>query len=241
MTEQKQTKEAKTQALTVFAKIAETVENAYSPEQIAIIKNNIAKNTTDSELAYFVGVCAGVGLNPLLKEIWCYKDYKGNLLVFAGRDGFLAKALKSPLFSGLRSSEICKNDEWEIDIPMGIVKHKITKIGSERGEIIGAYAFVFKKDCQPTLEFVEFKTYCRIDKDGKPYSAWKTHPSDMIKKVAETHALKKAFGLSSVQSEYDFENGKPINTTTVTVVEDKKDLAKILEKQNKKENEKSNI
>jgi hypothetical protein len=40
----------------------------------------------------------------------------------------------------------------------------------------------------------------------------------MIKKVAETHALKKAFGISGVQSMYDFEVhenvAKPINTET---------------------------
>jgi hypothetical protein len=77
---------------------------------------------------------------------------------------------------------------------------------------LGAYAIAFRKDCESTIEYVEFSAY------DKGYSAWKSHPADMIKKVAETHALKKAFGISALQSEYDFEVNNdrvyPIDTET---------------------------
>jgi len=167
-------------------------------EQVAIIKNTVAKGVTDTELAYFLNVCQSVGLNPFNKEIWCYRDKKRNLIVFAGRDGFLSKAQQNSLFNGIRSCEICLNDEWEINIPEGIIKHKITKIGEARGKILSAYAIVFRKDGEPTIEFVEFARY------NKNEYTWKSHPEDMIKKVAETHALKKAFGISGIQSEYDW-------------------------------------
>lgn len=178
-------------------KIAEI--SGLTAEQVAILKATVAKNTSDTELAYFLSVCKTVDLSPFNKEIWCYKDGRGNLLVFAGRDGFLAKAQRNPAFNGIRSAEIRENDEWEINVPAGDVHHKVTKLGAERGKIIGAYAMVFRKDGELTLEFAEFDTY------NKPYSVWKSHPADMIKKVAETHALKKAFGISAIQSEYDFE------------------------------------
>jgi hypothetical protein len=40
---------------------------------------------------------------------------------------------------------------------------------------------------------------------NKGYATWKSDPAAMIKKVAETHCLKKAYGLSGLASEYDFD------------------------------------
>lgn len=170
----------------------------FDPNQVAVIQNNVAKNTTAQELAYFLNVCKSIELNPFNREVWCYKDHKGNLIIFAGRDGFLSNAQKRDAFNGMRSCEIRENDEWALDIPQGVVEHRITKAQKERGQIIGAYAIVFRKDGECTVEWAEFATYSR----NSP--TWKSHPADMIKKVAEAKALKKSFGMSGVQSEYDF-------------------------------------
>lgn len=166
---------------------------AFTPEEVAIIKNTVAKNTTDTELALFLFTCQSSGLNPLLKEIWCYKDNKGNLLIFPGRDGFLKKAQQHPKFAGMRSGVIRVGDEWEIDIPNGVVHHKINKPVDERGKILGSYCFVFRKDEEPTLTWVNFDDF------NKGYNTWKSHAEDMILKVAESKALKKAFGMSEFQ------------------------------------------
>jgi phage recombination protein Bet len=199
--------------LATFNKIAETTEN-YTAEQIAVIKKTVAKNTTDTELAMFIYASNEAGLRPLQKEIWCYKDNKNNLLMFAGRDGFLKKAQENPAYSGIRSCEIREKDEWEIDIPNGKIHHLITAVGNDRGKIIGAYSFVFRKGGEPTIEFAEFDAY------NKGYNVWKSHPAEMIKKVAETHALKKAFGISGIQSEYDFEiKGTNGNETAVPITQ----------------------
>lgn len=194
----------------------------YTPQEVAVIQNSVAKGTTKVELAYFINVCKTVDLNPFIKEIWCYKDNRGNLLVFAGRDGFLAKAQRNPAFAGIRSSEVCQEDEFKIDIANNNITHEFGK--EKRGAIIGAYALAFRKDGEPTIEYVDFGTY------NKGRAAWKTHPAEMIKKVAETHALKKGFGISGIQSEYDFDVKKnnvavPINTdTTVYDLETLKEL-----------------
>jgi len=197
--------------LQLYSKVAELT--GYEKNQVAVIQQNVAKGTTASELAYFLNVCQTMELNPFNKEVWCYKDGKGNLLIFAGRDGFLAKAQKNPAFNGIRSAEIRENDVWELDIPNAQITHKITGKQADRGAIVGAYAMIFRKDGEPTIEWAEFDTY------NKRFSAWKSHPAEMIKKVAEAHALKKAFGISGIQSEYDYEvkNGvaKPINTEDV--------------------------
>jgi len=181
----------------------------FTEEQVAVVKNTVAKNTTNTELAYFLQVCKSVGLNPFLKEIWCYKDNKSNLLVFAGRDGFLKKAQESSQWNGITSSEVRENDKFEMDTPNAKVAH--TTNGKDRGKIIGAYAITRPKQVDfATLEWADFDTY------NKKYNTWSTHPADMIKKVAETHTLKKAYGITGLTSEYDFEikNGIAIPVET---------------------------
>lgn len=169
----------------------------YTSEQVAIAKSTIAKGTSDSELAYFLNVAKTNGLNPFNKEVWCYKDNKNNLLVFTGRDGFLSKAQQNPAYNGIRSSEVYENDDFSLDIANAKISH--LKKFKNKGAIIGAYAIVFRKNGEPTIEWADFSDY------NKGYNTWKSNPAEMIKKVAESHALKKAFGISGIQSEYDFE------------------------------------
>lgn len=182
----------------------------YSSEEIAIIKQMVAKGTTDTELAFFLTVCRSANLNPVNKEIWCYKNKQNALLIFTGRDGFLSKAQSNSAFNGIRSSEVCKNDEFSLDIANNLIKHSFGS--GERGEIIGAYAIVFRKGGEPTIEYADIKTY-----DKKQFT-WNDFKAAMIKKVAETNALKKAFGISGVQSEYDFDvkNEVAIPITEIT-------------------------
>lgn len=193
-------------------KIISASNTDYSAEQIAVIKNTVAKNTTDLELTYFLSVAKSVNLNPFTKEVWCYKDGRGNLLVFAGRDGHLKAAQQNRNFKGIRSCEVCENDEFSIDVANKSIQHKIETLDmKKRGAIKGAYAIVYKRDAEETIEIVSFDMY------NRNVGAWKTHSAEMIKKVAETHALKKAFGLSSIQSSYDFDVTKtddvvPINS-----------------------------
>lgn len=170
----------------------------FSQEALAIIKKTVAKNTTDAELAYFASICQQTNLNPLTKEIWCYKDNRGNLLVFAGRDGFLKRAQESSLWNGITSGAVYENDTFEMDIASARIKHIPQFKG--RGKIIGAYAIARPKGCEyATVEWADFDTY------NKGQFVWKDFPEAMIKKVAEVNCLKKAFGITIIQSEFDFE------------------------------------
>ena len=190
----------------------------YSPEEVAIIKNTIAKKVSNTELAYFLNICKSVNLNPFNKEIWCYKDNKGNLLVFAGRDGFLKKAQESKLWNGMTSFEVCENDVFEMNVTQAEIKHNPNF--KDRGKLIGAYAIVKPKGCElPTIEWADFKIY------NKGWNVWKTNPIAMIKKVAETHALKKAYGITGLQSEYDYEINDGI-ATAIDTTESELDILK---------------
>lgn len=199
----------------------------YSQEETRIIKQSVAKDTTDTELKYFLNVCKSTGLNPFMKEIWCYKDKQNNLLVFAGRDGFLSNAQKQPSFSGIRSCDVCENDVLELDMMNPANNRHIIDNKKDRGKLIGAYAIVFRKDGEPTIAYVDFKSYDR------GFNAWKTHPAAMIKKVAETQALKLAFGMSGIQSEHDFDldqtTNKVIPINTQVAVSDLEEIKEGLE------------
>lgn len=178
-----------------YAKLS--LQFGWTDVELATIQSTCAKGTSKVELAYFLSLAKSVGLNPFNKEIWCYKDNKGNLLIFSGRDGFLKKAQQNPAYNGIRSSEVCENDEFGIDIANNVIHHMI-KIG-DRGKIVGAYAIVFRKGGEPTVEWAEFKTY------NKGQYTWSTHSAEMIKKVAECHALKKAFGITGISVEYEYD------------------------------------
>jgi recombinational DNA repair protein RecT len=177
-------------------KIAQMTD--YKPQEIAVLKNTIGKTLSDTELAYFLSFSRSVDLNPFLHETWAYRDSKGNLIVFAGKDGFLKKAQNHPRFDGITSAAVCANDTCTIDIPNGKVTHTFNV--KDRGEVIGAYAKVIMKGIDvPTLVWIDRKEY------DKKWNAWSSNPSAMCEKVAITQACKKACGISGLQSEYDFE------------------------------------
>lgn len=191
-------------------KISKSINGIYSPDQITIIKNTVAKGTNDNELAFFLNLSHSLGLNPFNKEIWCYKDHKGNLISFAGRDGFLSIGQKDARWNGMYSCEVREGEKYEQVFDSGNVSIKHVK-GTEKNHIIGAYCYIKPKGCETaTIEYVDFNTY------NKNQFIWKSHPADMIKKVAEIKALKKAFGIAGLYDENDFavQNEKviPIDT-----------------------------
>jgi phage recombination protein Bet len=178
-------------------KISDQVKT-FSQEEIAIIKNTVAKGTTDLELAYFLNVAKVYGLNPFTKQIWCYKDNKGNVIVFAGRDGFLAISQRNPRWNGICSCEVREGEKFTMNVAMGEISHN--KDITSKAKILGAYAICKPKGCEiVTIEWADFDTY------NKNYNVWKADPVAMIKKVAESHCMAKAYGISGLAVEEDFD------------------------------------
>lgn len=173
----------------------------YNRDQITVLRNQVAKSTTDAELAYFLNVCRATGLNPFNREVWCYKNKKGGLVIFTGHDGVLRKAQENPNFNGVRCGTFHENDNFKPNIPAGTIEHDwnghIKK--KDRGELVGAYCFVFRKDGEPSLSVVFLEDY-----KVSGQNVWKDNPEAMILKVARAHALKQSFGLSGIQLEYDW-------------------------------------
>lgn len=188
------------------------------PHEIELVKSYVARGATDDELAIFLSQAKLWNLNPMAKEIWCVKlldfqtgepkvDKYGNeypAQIMVGRDGFLAIAERSGKFDGLVSGVVKENDEFEFGLEKPIHRFGRDEEG-KRGAIIGAYAYVYRTDRRyPFRMFAEWFEHGRPktrNDDGSPKSGktpWKETPSLMIKKVAESNALRLAFRVSGV-------------------------------------------
>ncbi|MHC1575978.1 MAG: RecT family recombinase [Methanosarcinaceae archaeon] len=159
----------------------------YTRDQIETIKNTVAKGISDSELQMFMHISQTYGLDPFLKEIFYSPQLK---TIITSRDGYLKVAQRDPNFDGIQSMAVCENDDFEIDVANHTVKHKFGK--GDRGEVIGAWAIVYKNGCKPVISYADYKEY------NKNNNIWKTYRSAMCCKVAEVFALKRQFGISGL-------------------------------------------
>ena len=185
------------------------VIKGFTSEQLALVKRTVANGATDDELRMFLHIAKKSGLDPFLKEMYFIKYRGGETIMMTGRDGFLSIAQKSGEFNGLQSAAIYEGDEFSVDYsnPKDIkIKHITNPFKKEAGKIVGGWARASRKDCIDTVEVVNWKDYYKTFA-GK-VSMWDKFGSAMIKKVAESIALKKQYGISGLvsQEEVGFEN-----------------------------------
>lgn len=169
-----------------------TNAQAFTPEQMKLIRDTIARNASPDELQLFLYRAKVLGLDPLKTgQIHFVKYGTGPGSVVIGIEGFRAFAHRSKMMSGIERG--VKRDE-------------------KSGKILYGWCRVHRKDWQhPAYEEVSFAEY----DTGR--NNWLKMPETMIKKVAEASALRMAFpnDLGGVYSEEEMEKvaqtGGPIN------------------------------
>lgn len=140
----------------------------WTPEQMKLITEVVAKKATPDELKLFLYRCKHLGLDPLTPgEIYFIKyndNTPGNIVI--GIDGFRSKAARTNKLKGIKR---------------GIIYNK-------EGHCVGAWAEVYREGWDvPAREEVALHEY----NTGK--AMWAKMPETMIKKVAEAAALRMAF------------------------------------------------
>jgi len=183
--------------------------SGHKVELLMVLQKTVAKDTTPAEFAYFLTVCKESGLSPVNKEIWCYKNSQGNLLVFTGKDGFLKKNKENPAYRGMVHACVCEHDQFRIDMVKNeIIEHEIT---NTRGKPIGAYCRVFYEGMKDTFVYIDF------DEFNLGQAKWKTAPKMMIEKCAVSLALKEAAGITGIQNEEAFivRNGAAVSAMDI--------------------------
>jgi len=167
---------------------------SFNKEEIKTIRNTVAKDATESEFKMFITLSTRYGLDPFNKEIFFWK-VKGRPTIMTSRDGYLKIADRHPEYDGLVSDVVRENDSFKRET--NGIYHQYS---SNRGEIIGAYALVYRKDrSYPIYIFASFDEYNASSR------VWNQYPSAMILKVAESMALKRAFTVSGLVSREEME------------------------------------
>jgi phage recombination protein Bet len=145
---------------------------SWTNEQIELVKNTVAKNSTDAELQMFMHLASRYNLDPFAKEIWFIKYKNGDSpSIFTSRDGYLKIAHASGVFDGMES--------FTID--------------DDKGNPIKAICKVFRKDMSRP-----FHAEIKVSEYRQNSPTWSKYPSAMAIKVAEVFALKRAFSISGL-------------------------------------------
>jgi phage recombination protein Bet len=153
----------------------------YTPDQIALIKSQIAPKANKDELAYFMQQCLRTQLDPFSKQIyaihrWNSQQGKEVMSIQVSIDGFRVIAQRSELYAGQGEPEYLEKDN-----KLDCCKVRVYKF-SPKGERYEAAVGV-----------AYWNEYVQTTKDGKPSGLWAKMPHVMLAKVAEAVALRKAF------------------------------------------------
>lgn len=176
----------------------------YSKEMIALVgKTIMPKNYQPAELYFVLELAATYHLDPLIKEIWAVRMSENQnepITVMVGVEGLLAIAERHPDFKGFANQEVYANDTFKYgdvrELKNGTwthVKHEFSVVG-DRGELLGAWAEAYREGRPPVFFWAPIEEYMRTG--GR--TPWNKQKTAMIRKVALSNALRRAFKLSGL-------------------------------------------
>ncbi|HJY22922.1 MAG TPA: RecT family recombinase [Hanamia sp.] len=156
------------------------------PKKLEEIRKIYAPKLSDGEFKAFVEMGIATCLNPFLREIWAVKyDQSAPAQIFIGRDGYRKIISRNEGFEGLIVESVCANDEFNVDIVKGEVKH-IPNI-KDRGKLIGGYCIIYMRGMR-----IPYYVFVPIEEYDTGRSVWKDKKHTMIKKVAECQCIRMA-------------------------------------------------
>jgi phage recombination protein Bet len=149
-----------------------------SKEDIELIKKTVAAGATEPEFRLFMYIAQRYNLDPLVKQIWLIKYGTAAAAIFTSRDGFLSIAHRSGHFDGMETLAV-RND---------------------KEQVVGAVCRVWRNDMTHPFSVEVSRSEYDTNKGN-----WSKMPETMIKKVAESQCLRRAFDISGLYdpSEYD--------------------------------------
>lgn len=170
---------------------------AFSPEQVDLIRRQIAPGISQDELAIFLGVCNRTGLDPFSRQIYALPRqaknpqtgaYEQRMSIQTSIDGFRLIAdrvcrARGWMRGNLPTEWTADGEKWVTawlpDTPPAAARY--TVVVSEGGKTMQLSAVA------------RTKSYVQTYRDGKPSGLWAKMPEVMIAKCAEALALRQMF------------------------------------------------
>lgn len=146
-------------------------EIEFTPEQVDLIRKQIAPNAKNDELQLFLYQCRRTGLDPLTRQIYCIHR-GGRMTIQTSIDGFRVIAERSGTYAG-QDEPIWVDDENGLPVKCTVTVYRFAPNGQRYPAGVGVAYF---KEYYPN-----------------PQNLQKSMPHTMISKVAEALALRKAF------------------------------------------------
>lgn len=147
-------------------------------EAIQLIKDTVARGTSDAELQLFLYTAKRTGLDPLLKQIHCIKRWNGKeqretMAIQTGIDGYRLIASRTGELAGISDPVYVEENGFPLTATVTVTR------------------LVMGNRCDFTASS-RWNEYAAM-KDGKPMAMWAKMPFLMLGKCAEALALRKAF------------------------------------------------
>ena len=175
----------------------------WTPEQLAVIKNTVARGASDTELALFSMICGRTGLDPFTRQIYLIQrrvqeegQWKTVMTPQTGIDGYRVIAERTGKYAGQ-------------DAPL--FEYKAERLNA-------ATVAVYRTDFpRPLVATAFWDEYVQTNTQGEPIRMWKKMPHNQLAKCAEALALRKAFpqDLSGIYTHEEMEQADTPEAPTV--------------------------
>lgn len=159
----------------------------FNPDQIALIKQQIAPAATDNELKLFIYAAQRYGLDPLQRQIFCIHRNESKLI-----NGNWVKVPKMTIQTSIDGFRIVAERSGEYG---GQGKPVFTYDSQGNLEAAEVTVYRFRGDTRYPVAVGEayLNEYQQTNDQGKPTGLWAKMPRTMLAKCAEALALRKAF------------------------------------------------
>ena len=155
----------------------------YTPEKVALIRNQLCPKASDGELAFFIAVAERTGLDPFTHQIRAIKRWSKDgdkLSIEIGMDGWRLIAERTGRYRGNLGPEWCGPDGvWQ-----SVWLHPAPPMAAR-------YAVLVEGWTAPCWGTALYRSYAATGKDGKPMGKWVTMPEQMLALAAERQATRE--------------------------------------------------